>query len=217
MHFDGSNGSTTFTDVIGNSFSILGGTPALSTVTSEFGGSSLLLNPGWEISTAASSGWQFGTGDFTIEYWAYRNAGTTIDAPILFSGNATNGGCSIPWNWAMSIASNANGTPDGGPVGGWSWYVPCGPYVVNGSVIATGAWHHFAITRQGTTLTLWLDGAQDATTTDSTNYDVSGPLVIGDIHGLPRTNAYVDELRITKGVARYTHAFTPSGAEFPNY
>jgi hypothetical protein len=46
---------------------------------------------------------------------------------------------------------------------------------------------------------------------------VSQPLVIGDIHTLPRTNAYVDELRITKGVARYTSAFTPPTSEFPNY
>lgn len=209
MHFDGPDGGTSFKDVIGNSFSIFAGSPALSTMQSEFGGSSLLLNPGWQITTAASSSWQFGTGDFTVEFWAYRNDGTVVDAPIVFSGNTTSpSSCANTWNWAMAIASHT---------GGWGWYVPCGPYILNGSTIAVGAWHHFAVTRLGTTLTLWLDGAKDATTTDSTDYNISQPLVIGDIISLPRTNAFVDELRITKGVARYTAPFTAPTDEFPNH
>ena len=65
------------------------------------------------------------------------------------------------------------------------------------------------MTRRNGLLTLWLDGYQDATTLDTHDYQHCLPLLIGDLAVNPRTDAYVDEIRITKGLARYTAPFTP--------
>jgi len=84
-----------------------------------------------------------------------------------------------------------------------------------------GVWHHVAVTRQGVNLRIFIDGVQQgATATDST--DIIGsdnPMLLG---ALMYNSAYqqvldgwVDEVRITKGVARYTSNFTPPAAPFP--
>ncbi len=77
------------------------------------------------------------------------------------------------------------------------------------------------ITRSGTSTKMFIDGVQVGSTyTDNNNYGTSNPFIIAD-YGSPTTgtnqlNGYIDELRITKGVARYTANFTPPNAPFPN-
>ena len=65
-------------------------------------------------------------------------------------------------------------------------------------------WQHYAVTRQGTTIKLFIDGVQVLSETNTRNYTVNGPCVIGGIAALPlySLNGYMDEMRVTKGVAR---------------
>src|SRR5690606_34123168 len=68
LHFNGSNGSTTFTDEKGVGWTA-SGDAEISTAQSKFGGSSLSLDGTGDWLDASNAGFTFGTGDFTIEAW----------------------------------------------------------------------------------------------------------------------------------------------------
>lgn len=80
-----------------------------------------------------------------------------------------------------------------------------------GTVNAT--WRHFALVRNGSTVTLYLDGSSVGSYSDSTSY--TGTLTIGGETTSYPWIGYIDDFRITKGVARYTSNFTPPTAELP--
>ena len=83
--------------------------------------------------------------------------------------------------------------------------------VATGTTIPTSAWFHFAASRLGTTTRLYLNGVQVASASDSANYSDSTPTyvgVFGDGSSQPLTG-YIQDLRLTKGYARYVQPFTP--------
>jgi hypothetical protein len=97
-------------------------------------------------------------------------------------------------------------------------------YIVNGmlgpsSSISANTWHHFAVVRNGTTFTAYVDGvAGTSVTSVSAAVALSAiPIKVGvtDDNTLPFTG-YIDDLRITKGIARYTSNFTPPTAALPD-
>jgi hypothetical protein len=64
---------------------------------------------------------------------------------------------------------------------------------------------------------LFINGTQEASATHTQNYNVTNDLIIGNDNQLIGTrdwNGYIDDLRITKGVARYTANFTPPAGAF---
>jgi hypothetical protein len=75
---------------------------------------------------------------------------------------------------------------------------------------------HVAVSRSGTSLKMFFDGVQVASATDSTSFtDNAYGVRIGGSSGYS-FNGYIDDLRITKGYARYTANFTPPSAPFPD-
>lgn len=209
---DGINGSTVFTDVKGHTFTRAGTNAAISTVASKFGGASLSFPVANEnITSNSSSDFAFGTGDFTIEEWIQFSDYTLVQQG-LFSTVQNAGGVGI------SISSS-NGV--------FNVYIgsgAAGSNVLSGvasGIVDSSTFHHVAVTRAGTTLRLFIDGVQKGSTTDSSNLDrtIAG---VGTFYTDTTGSAtrgftgYVDDLRITKGVARYTSNFTPPTAAFPN-
>ena len=87
--------------------------------------------------------------------------------------------------------------------------------------LASNTWYHFAVVRNGTgtgNLVLYLDGVADATSGGAVtdNFNQTNALYVGaDRVGGSSLNGYIDDLRITNGVARYTANFTPPTAAFP--
>ena len=82
-----------------------------------------------------------------------------------------------------------------------------------------GAWHHFAAVKHGTDLLLFLDGVQVASTTSAVRSSFPGYMRIGRLDtggGEFPFAGYVDDFRVTKGVARYVANFTPPVAPFPD-
>jgi hypothetical protein len=78
--------------------------------------------------------------------------------------------------------------------------------------ISTGQWYHWAITRSGTTVTHWLNGVSDGTMTLSGDMGRSNSdLYFGSWNSATDYvfNGYIDDVRVTNGVARYTSTFTP--------
>jgi hypothetical protein len=84
---------------------------------------------------------------------------------------------------------------------------------------STGQWYHIAVSRDGSNLRVYIDGVQQGSTvTESNNGSSTARVGVGvNPDGLIQPlNGYIDDLRITKGVARYTANFTPPAQAFPD-
>ena len=144
----------------------------------------------------------FGTGDFTVETWAYFDA--LSSTRVL-----------VDWR---------NGT---GNQGAYPTLYLSGTtlYFYNGSnqlsaTLATSQWYHIALTRENGSTKLFIDGTQAGSAyADTTNYlgPQNGFLTIGGLNQTFEMDGYIDDFRITKGVARYTSNFTPPTAELPKF
>jgi len=85
------------------------------------------------------------------------------------------------------------------------------------TTVTASTWHHIALCRSGTSTKLFLNGIQEGVTyTDSSNYlspEADRPVLgIANDTATNAVNGYIEDFRITKGVARYTSTFTPPGA-----
>jgi hypothetical protein len=89
-----------------------------------------------------------------------------------------------------------------------------------GDLFSLNTWNHVAVCKSGTTTTLYLNGVSVGTTTaspaNSTNFVYVGANLVGTSVYWP-LNGYIDDFRLTKGVARYTSNFTPPTAPFPDF
>ena len=207
LHFD----EDPFTDSSLSEHTISNVGVTRSTTQSQFGGYSGYFH-GDYLSIPNNSDWDFGSDNFTIDFWLYTTAlpvsgwysmlvyhasDTVYDKGFWIFLNGSGSG-----NIWFSYSTNGAGT---------------GRKDVNfGVAPPLNAWTHVAIVRNSTSLTLYFNGVGQTTVgnmaTDSI-YASTQPLTVGTIH--PNTaiyllyNSYIDELRISKGVARWTADFTP--------
>lgn len=196
LHFDGSDGSTTFTDETGKTWTAVGNAQ-IDTAQSVFGGASGLFDgTGDYIQTADTSDFDFGTGDFTIDFRL---------RPAAVSG--WHGICSIG-AWTNGVFIELNGTAVYVYINGTGFGFTPSP------VLAANTWYHIALTRSGTSLRCFVDGTQAGTTqTSAHDIQVSGVSKIGtSVDG--DINAWIDEFRILKGEAAWTAAFTPPASAY---
>lgn len=208
LHLDGSNGSTTFTD---NSPSpktaTVSGNAQVSTSQFKYGGASAVFDGVDDaVSFPNSLDLQFLSGDFTIEFWFFASkAAQTQNFPrLLAKGNfsATGG-----WNVIYFKAT--------GEVG-FDIYTPATLFFSAG-IASDNTWTHVAITRSGGTLRTFLNGVPGGSGANATNLNDASVVVLGNEPNFASDfNGYIDDVRLTKGVARYTSAFTPPSAAFPN-
>jgi hypothetical protein len=201
LHFD-----TGVTDSAGKVWAT--GSAAVSATQYKFGGGSLRTTNTLYRSSSSSSDWAFGSGDFTVEMFI------RIDSLPGASQFAS------PWgNLTATVGCCFWVRPSTEP-GALTWRARDGSSVsatsANGTIIA-GQWHHIAYSRSGTTGRLFVDGALVATTTDTSTYTTTTSPAIGRNQlSADYFAGYVDEVRVTKGVARYTSTFTPPSAPFPS-
>jgi hypothetical protein len=189
----------------------------ISTVQAKYGTQSIYAkesvgaaNAAWSSGSIPGSYFSF-TGDFTIECDIYIVDGTS-EIPIC--GSWVFG--EYQWKWTLEGGNQRMGflfgltdttSAFGGSQETWGGGI-------NG--VPTGAWHHIAVCRSGDQWYFWLDGALsdggantnanaiNIPTTTNFNIMADGPAI-----GANQIEAYMDNLRITDGVARYTTAFTP--------
>jgi hypothetical protein len=178
-----------------------------SSTESKFGGFSFVFSGSTSyISYANHADYNFGTGDFTAELWFFP---TAADFGMLVeSGNSPFTGTG-----SIAIAFNANRTVQIGNANGAS------AIVVGTALLSLNAWHHIVAQRSGTTWTQYIDGVSDGTATSAVNLTATGPMTIGGTSRLAADSCtgYIDELRLTKGVARYSGAsFAVPTAPFAN-
>jgi len=195
-----------------NDFETLGDAK-LSTSVSKFGGSSIYFdgNGDYLSGTPIGSG-DLGTVDFTIEYWMNASAAGTYSGPVgtqEVSGFATAG----MWR-CLNRFNSSNGI---------YFAYTTGSAFVDITFTSTsyndGNWHHIAYVKSGTSLKAYVDGTQVGTAATVTQSLSSGKKLTLGYN--PQDSAYyagyIDDLRITKGYARYTSNFTPPIIPFPIY
>lgn len=217
LHFEGANGSTTFTDVKGKTWGRFGtDAPVISTTQAKFGSSSMLVNPASAVrssgmETGPSSDFDFGTGDFTIEWWQrWTSLSTPLYQCAFQRGYGVAGGITL-------VTGNSDGL--------YGFYIGAPLVLVcsESTPPTTGVWVHYALTRSGNDFTIWRGGAASATGSNSSSISAAGKnFAVGsyasDSGALGQLfNGYFDDFRVTKGVARYTSTFTPPTASFPDF
>jgi hypothetical protein len=180
------------------------GNAQLSTSVKKYGNSSLSFSGSSQYaivsSAVANPNFAFGTGDFTIEFWVYLNS-VTGGAILLDGRPATTNGfyptIYIPSGATTTIAFLTNSADR-----------------INSasSTIATSTWYHVALSRASSSTKLFVNGTQVGSTYADTNAYLGGinrPVVAASGYDLTgNMNGYIDDLRITKGFARYTSNFT---------
>ena len=211
MHMDGDDNSTSFMDSSSSGFSPeLVGAPRIRTTQSRFGGTSAYFNGTGDYGTSErlqfgpSTALALGTQDFTIEAWFYQT-GTSQDIPmpIEIGGPHSNSDAFGMWLHANSWDTS----------GFSSWY--SSPYSFVGPATSLNRWTHAAWVRKDGNLTIFIDGIAGASAPLPNNLGGSGLRIGGGAYqNYYNYEGYIDELRITKGLARYTSNFTPPTAAF---
>ena len=140
-----------------------------------------------------------GLGNFTIEGWF--NASSVTSSSIIL--DAYNTGSTNSWQLYLTTSAHL------------AWYnaaVP-GTTITGTTTLKAGAWYHFAVVRSGTTITTYINGVQDGTVTDSTNYNNSAVLWVGAQRNAGPNSYFpgnLSNIRIVLGTAVYTAPFTPT-------
>lgn len=155
------------------------------------------------VTSPAHLDFALGTGDFTIDLWMYTTNGGHggADAALIQIGEYNQTGM-------LRIICNGTDNPGKLAVLGYRSSNPFTIIAVAGT-FSNDAWHHIELVRQAGVFTLYLDGTSYGTGTPSPAY----PLTQGAVYvGNDSYSGYMDEVRITKGVARHTSGFTPPAA-----
>jgi hypothetical protein len=218
LHGNGTNGSTTITDSSLTPKTVTAvGNAQISTAQSKFGGASIEFDKVADrLTLAASSDLAFGTGDFTVEFWAYsRDVSSATQRGFLqISSNA--GGLSTSYTNGLFIYQGANAT-GGNMNGGLIAILENNIVGSNTAVLGTNTWFHIALTRSSGTVRLFFNGNVHASIANTSNLTASNLVVGGYYDTTFLYDGYIDDLRITKGVARYTANFTPPTLPFPDF
>jgi hypothetical protein len=169
--------------------------PTSAYSTSVIGGSGYFDGSGDYLTLSSNASLGFGTGAYTVECWIYVTAAPAFS--VFFA--VSTGGLQFGLNSAGNIAIAEQNV---------DWRLESStPPVLN-------AWNHVAATRDGSSATkLFLNGVQIASNTNTTNY-LQG--TTGNINLNPgnanKFTGYMTDLRVVKGTAIYTGAFTPPTA-----
>lgn len=207
VHFDGASGQTTFTDDshrAGTLSQATAGVSKVNTSTVKWGTGS--LDPGGGTGGLTISNPQtdfdFLTGDFTIEAWVYASSAPSVAGVV--TRYAANG-----WFFGYIFGDLSFWFTDA-TAGLTTWSTTQG--------ITTGGWHHIAVDRTGSTLTLYFDGTPIGTQANTAFASGNSNTVeIGNDNSTGRNwPGFIDDVRVTGGVARYAGiSFTPPSAPFP--
>jgi hypothetical protein len=213
LHCDGTNGSTTITDSSTAAHTMsASGNAHISTAQFKFGTASLSCDGAGDwVQSADSADWNFGSGDFTIDCWVRFSSLASGLGGYVAQFTQTGNQRSFKFEYNVFVGGNildysTDGTNEAYQAGTWT--------------PSTDTWYHVATVRSGANLYQFVDGTQVGTTHNigvSTLFDSSGPLTVG--YSDPGTgnsplNGWIDEVRVSKGIARWTSNFTPPTAPY---
>lgn len=219
LHFDGENGSTNFVDSSSSQHPVTAiGDAQIDTAETLFGtGAGLFTEPSnWNVngtgdylSIPQSEDWNFGSQDFTIDLWARFNSfnpyAQAFASTATADGDYSNGAWAFYWGFGNLYFTDFTGVPH-------DVFVPV--------QLNAEQWYHFALVRNNTDLMFFVNGVQQGNSffLNTAIQDVNTDLKIGRYR--PNNNSFIDgrmdELRITKGLARWTGDFIPETSPYSN-
>ena len=176
-----------------------GNAHASSDQSNFYGGSFEFDGTGDYLTVTNDTDLVFGTGAFTIECWIYAETYNSVTYPTVISkyddGDAS---------WILRLKS------DGDIV----WYDGNNNESTT-QPISLNEWIHLAVVREGTgsnQTKVYVNGVLHLTHTDSSNYDDTNNIYIGrqDASNTNEFDGYIQDVRIYKGVAKYTSNFVPA-------
>ncbi|MDP2090993.1 MAG: LamG-like jellyroll fold domain-containing protein [Candidatus Gracilibacteria bacterium] len=203
MHFDGLNGTTIYVDEYGHNFSNFG-TAKNTNLQSKFGGGSLYTNGTLGYITSTHQDYLIGSQPFTFEFWVYVNSlsSSGYGIPILNFGNGAEG------NNGFAVYYFYRNTPQN------SMYVRNGAtQIVGFNNVNISQWHHIVVQRDTPNggVRMFLNGVSTGYLPYSGSFLNNNTIVLGKYDGswLQNRVVYIDEVRFTRGIARYSSNFTP--------
>lgn len=193
LYCEGANGSTVIADDAKNTMTV-NGNAQISTAQFKGGTSSLYLDGSGDTVTAPSNTiFDLTTGDWTIETWYYEQTGSLGSIACRRTGGAA--------GWVLTTAGIRGVINGAGFEGAMSW-----------TAAPQNQWNHIAWVKSGSTLYAFINGVLGATRTGVTAIaDQATVFRIGAANDTNENNfkGYIDNFRITKGVAKYTATFDP--------
>ena len=199
LHCDGANDSTTFTDSSAAEKTVaISGSVAISTTQSKFGGESALFSGGY-LEAPSSADFGFGSGDYTLEAEVY--VPSAADYMAVFDNRGGGQGVAAYVGSSGRAVTIVNNT---------SILLETGTAPLN-------QWWHLAVVRLSSIITAYVDGIAVGSVPDARTLAASAAMRIGNntLANQPFIG-YMDEIRITKGKARYTENFTPPASKHQN-
>ena len=172
------------------------GDAKISTTQSKFGGSSMYFDGNDNLSVPLNTTlMNIGTGDFTIEGWVYHLDSNTYSGYYYGGTN----GLVLRRTDANKLEISHDGVAS---------------IIVSTTSIPSNQWVFVTGTRSGSTVRIFINGTVAGTATYATSIVGTSAATIGSIINVAGyyMNGYIDDLRITKGYARYTSDFTPPTA-----
>lgn len=172
---------------------VFGTSPKFGDSCAYFDGSSSYLT------APDSPDWDFGSGDFTIDWWEYRfdtasgivsiSRDALVTYPAFQFGRSNGSSLLVD----MSSAGVSNDIASGKTLG----------------TITTGQFVHLAVVRSGSNFYTFKNGVLQDTWTSALALNPSTSVLYVARQGSNYLDGTIDELRISKGIARWTSAFTP--------
>lgn len=178
----------------------LAGGAALTKAQSKFGyGSGVFSGNAQYLNIPDSDDFNLSSGDFTIDFWIRLDSVSKVNRMFYQETSSSTNSWTLRWDntgtsWVFSITSS------GSEVVG----------IVASDALAINTWYHVALVKSGTTYTIYRDGVSKGSTTDSDNpANYTGLFLIGGVGDTNDLDGYMDEFRLSKGIARWTATFTP--------
>lgn len=213
LHLDGANGSTTFTDSCAGASPhtfTASGNAQITTATSIFGGACAVLDgTGDYISTPDNADFTLGADPWTVDFQLHVAGGSGTQRWVFGHSGASGG------NSDISIAAIVNTS---NKLELWA-FIGVTQYTVTSTTSFTPGFAHVELCRTGNTLKMFINGVQeggDVSITGSIN-DSTGTFTLGRLGsytGGNYLNGYIDEFRLSVGIARHTANFTPQASAY---
>jgi hypothetical protein len=186
----------------GDNLKLVGNTTG-STTQVKFAGSKSMYFDGTGDYVSISEDDKFNiSGDFTIESWIWPSNSTL--SGIFSTGNGSFSSNAVVLTWRHGTVNDQFSF--------WVNNISSSSQILTSNIASTNTWTHIAIVRLGNTITLYQNGTSVDTYTSSGTFNLShNGLKIGS-YWSGTFNGYIQDFRITNGLARYTANFTPPTA-----
>ena len=201
LHMDGADGATTFTDETGLAWTV-SGDAQIDTNQSKFGGASGVFDGSGDRIHAVHADLVLGTGDFTIEFFVLPSSSGSGTRYLMSPGYVSAAWFALGYDYSTSKFVEVGDTPS-----------------LSGAH-AKDTWHHVAITRSGGVIRVFINGVKSGEEPNARDYTQNTYYFGGTDTNIAGSNGWfighLDEVRITRGVARYTSDFTQPANPFPS-